>query len=182
MISKTSMSCFLLTLTKTVKHDYNQVCNLQHVVATFVWKLLLVFYHYLLWFVHISAVHFVSTLGGRGFPASVIDHPKYNLGSMLLGYTPDFVMLNDPQMVSDLDGTWMVLGWFMAVYDVPHHVYSDCFNCFHECAFWTVIIYQPFFSEECIPMFVGWNVLLLVIVCIILGFLNFCLWNSQCFF
>ena len=79
---------------------------------------------------HISAVHFVSTLGGRGFPASTIDHPKYNLGSMLLGYTPDFVMLNDPQMVSDLDGTWMVLGWFMAVYDVPHHVYSDWFNCF----------------------------------------------------
>ena len=59
---------------------------------------------------HISAVHFVSTLGGRGFPASTIDHPKYNLGSMLLGYTPDFVMLNDPQMVSDLDGTWMVYG------------------------------------------------------------------------
>ena len=86
-------------------------------------------------------------------------------------------------MVSDLDGTWMVLGWFMAVYDVPYHVYSDCFLIvFHECVFWIVIIYQPFFSEECIPMFVGWNVLLLVIVCIILGFLNFCLWNSQCFF
>lgn len=85
---------------------------------------------------HICAIHFVSTLWGRGFPASIIDHPKYNLGSMLLGYTLDFVMLNDPQMVSDLDGTWMVLGWFMAVYDLPYHVYSDRFSLiFHECAF-----------------------------------------------
>lgn len=83
--------------------------------------------------------------------------------------------------------TWMALGWYLdglwrfMIYRIMS-IAIVFFIVFHECAFWTVIIYQPFFSEECIPMFVGWNVLLLVIVCILLGFLTFCLWNSQCFF